>query len=287
MVNIDAKKSKSKSQSATPTPTPKGSVILKKATTLTNPAKESTTTTTTTGSYAHDWSKEATNGGLYLHGRHFVDGYGRVCLPRGANLSGSCKSPVNENTGAAFWSQRREVTFVGRPFPLKDAPEHFARLRRWGLTFVRFLITWEAIEHKGPGQYDQAYLQYLQQILSLLPQYGMVAMVSMHQDVWSRFSGGSGAPAWTLEAVGFDLEKLEVTGAAWLDGVRNKELKERGIWPTGYQKLAAATMSTCFWGGDTFTPKLMVEGEPIQQYLQGRFLKCWQVVANALGGLEA
>lgn len=27
------------------------------------------------------------------------------------------------------------VTFVDRPFPLEDAPEHFARLRRWGLTF--------------------------------------------------------------------------------------------------------------------------------------------------------
>ncbi|PVF93070.1 glycoside hydrolase [Serendipita vermifera] len=237
-------------------------------------------------SYAHDWSKAATNGGLYLHGRHFVDGYGRVCLPRGVNLSGSCKSPVNENP-AAFWSRRHEVTFVGRPFPLKEAHEHFARLRRWGLTFVRFLITWEAIEHQGPGKYDKAYLKYLREILSMLPQYGMVAMVSMHQDVWSRFSGGSGAPAWTLEAAGFNLENLEVTGAAWLDGVRDKHLKERGLWPTGYQKLAAATMSTVFWGGDTFAPKLNVGGESIQQYLQNRFLKCWKVVAETVGDLDA
>jgi hypothetical protein len=108
---------------------------------------------------------------------------------------------------------------------------------------VRFLITWEAIEHKGPGQHDHAYLKYIKDVLTLLPQYGMVAVVSMHQDVWSRFSGGSGAPAWTLEAVGFNLENLEATGAAWLDGVRDKKLKERGVWPTGYQKLAAATMS--------------------------------------------
>ena len=32
--------------------------------------------------------------------------------------------------------------------------------------------------------------------------------------MWSRFSGGDGAPGWTLEAVGFDLEQLAATGAA-------------------------------------------------------------------------
>ncbi|KAG6817142.1 hypothetical protein H0H93_007455 [Arthromyces matolae] len=35
------------------------------------------------------------------------------------------------------------VTFVGRPFPLEEAPQHFARLRRWGLTFIHLLVTWE------------------------------------------------------------------------------------------------------------------------------------------------
>ena len=44
---------------------------------------------------------------------------------------------------------------------------------------------------------------------------------------------------------------------------------------------------TCFWAGDTFTPKLIVDGQPIQQYLQEKFLKSWQLVAEAVGGLEA
>jgi hypothetical protein len=127
---------------------------------------------------------------------------------------------------------------------------------------VRFLITWEAVEHAGPcvttsqsltaklnlvhrGKYDYEYLNYVRSLLSLFPQYGMRAFVSMHQDVWSRFSGGSGAPAWTLEAIGFDLHELEASGAAWLHGVRGGRVatpQERGLWPTGYHKLAASTM---------------------------------------------
>jgi hypothetical protein len=78
-----------------------------------------------------------------------------------------------------------------------------------------------------------------------LPSFGLSAFVVVHQDVWSRYSGGSGAPAWTLEAVGFDLHALEESGAAWLLGVKGggHVEAERGIWPCGYQKLAAATMA--------------------------------------------
>ena len=99
------------------------------------------------------------------------------------------------------------------------------------------------------GKYDYEYLTYVRELLSLLPQYGMRAFISMHQDVWSRFSGGSGAPAWTLEAIGFDLHKLEASGAAWLHGVRGGRVatpQERGLWPTGYHKLAASTMKSVF-----------------------------------------
>lgn len=148
-------------------------------------------------------------------------------------------------------------------------------------------------------QYDQKYLTYLHDLLSLLPQYGLTAFVAIHQDVFSRLSGGSGAPGWTLESVGFDLSedgiKLEQTEGAYLGGVRGgKEEKEEdsGRWPTGYLKLVASTMksvlslslssssffvscrltalekplgvfvwfrSTCFWAGDTLAAKLRIE----------------------------
>jgi hypothetical protein len=96
------------------------------------------------------------------------------------------------------------------------------------------------------GIYDTQYLEYIRKFLSMLPAYGLTAFVSMHQDVWSRYSGGSGAPAWTLEMVGFDLNALEETGSAWLNGQRGggHTEEERGVWPCGYHKLAASTMSS-------------------------------------------
>ncbi|KAI0089638.1 glycoside hydrolase family 5 protein [Irpex rosettiformis] len=242
--------------------------------------------------FAHDWSSHGTGGKIRIHGRHFVDAYGRVCNLRGVNLSGNCKTPINDDH-STFPANPEAATFVGRPFPLDKAHEHFSRLRRWGFTFIRFLITWESVEHAGPGIYDTEYLEYLHKLLSLLPEYGMVAFVCCHQDVWSRYAGGSGAPAWTMTSVGFDLHALEETGAAWLKGVKGggHVEEERGLWPCGYQKLAAATMATCFWAGDTFTPKVKVKNHAkeevsIQTFLQNAFLDMWELVAKTLGDLD-
>jgi hypothetical protein len=65
------------------------------------------------------------------------------------------------------------------------------------------------------GIYDASYLSYLRSVLSLLPQFGLISFVALHQDVWSRYTGGSTALAWTLEHAGFDLYVLEETTAAW------------------------------------------------------------------------
>ncbi|MCK4489737.1 MAG: hypothetical protein KAU23_05725, partial [Anaerolineales bacterium] len=91
---------------------------------------------------------------MYIDGNRFKDELGRTLTLRGVNLGGSTKVPFSPN-GATYLKEGyfdcRNVSFIGRPFPIQEADEHFTRLKAWGLTFIRFLVTWEAIEHAGPG----------------------------------------------------------------------------------------------------------------------------------------
>lgn len=45
-----------------------------------------------------------------------------------------------------FFDTAESCSFVGRPFPLKDADVHLTRLRAYGVTIVRLIVLWEAIE---------------------------------------------------------------------------------------------------------------------------------------------
>ncbi|KAJ9121909.1 hypothetical protein QFC24_004491 [Naganishia onofrii] len=203
-----------------------------------------------------------------------------------------------------------KVSYMNRPFPLDEAPTHWARLKRWGLTYCRITVTWEAIEHTAPGVYDEEYLEYLRLLMESMTEAGLSAYICIHQDVWSRHTGGSGAPAWTLNAAGLSSSPtvLKNTGAAYLDGVNHRGVDsktetERGLWSTGYSKLACATMNTLFWGGETFAPSLMVntrtglpshlsplsvddEEQNIQTFLQERYLGMFERLVDTLKGID-
>jgi hypothetical protein len=223
---------------------------------------------------------------IRVEGTWFKDEYGRTLILRGVNLGGSSKVPYPDgatHVREGFYDHRN-VSFVGRPFPLEEADEHFARLRAWGLTFLRLLVTWEAIEHAGPGQYDLEYLDYVYEIVRKAGEHGLSLFIDPHQDVWGRMSGGDGAPGWTFEAVGMDVGKFAETGAAIVHAVHGDPFP-RMIWPTNHTKLASATLFTLFFGGDDFAPRTTVDGKPAQEFLQRHYLDAIKQVAMQLEGL--
>jgi len=67
---------------------------------------------------------------------------GRGVTIRGANVGGGTKMPAIDGYSQIETSldDGRNISFVGRPFPLEEAPAHFARLRSWGFVVCRFLV---------------------------------------------------------------------------------------------------------------------------------------------------
>jgi hypothetical protein len=224
------------------------------------------------------------HGVIQIVGSDFRDEQGRRLLFRGINLGGSSKVPSRPD-GAPYvrdgFFDHRTVSFVGRPFPLTEADEHLARLRHWGFDLLRFLVTWEAIEHAGPGLYDEEYLECARAVVAKAAEHGFSVIIDPHQDVWSRFSGGDGAPGWTLEAVGFDLTTFAETGAAVIHQTHGDSPPPM-IWPTNATKLAAATMFTLFFGGNDLAPRTMVNGQPVQEFLQSHYIAAIQRLAERL-----
>lgn len=224
---------------------------------------------------------------IRIQGPWFQDEHGRCLILRGVNLGGSSKVSFHPN-GATHvrkgFYDHRHVSFVGRPFPLDEADEHFARLKAWGLSFLRFLVTWEAVEHSGPGDYDLEYLDYVYEVVRRAGEHGLTLFIDPHQDVWSRMSGGDGAPGWTFEAIGLDVTRFSETGAAIVHAIHGDPFP-RMIWPTNYTKLAAATMFTLFFGGDAFAPRTRVDGEPVQEFLQRHYINAIKQIAMRLKDL--
>lgn len=222
---------------------------------------------------------------MHPQGTWFRDEQGRALLLRGVNLGGSSKVPRTPN-GASHLreSLTGEVSFVGRPFPLEEADEHLRRLHRWGLRVLRLLTPWEAIEHAGPGRYDEAYLDYVQALVERAAHHGLSVFLDPHQDVWSRWTGGDGAPRWTLEVVGLRPERLHATGAAFVHAEHGGPPPAM-IWVTNYARLGCATLFTLFFAGNRFAPHLKVHGEPVQEFLQRHYTGALAALARRLRGL--
>jgi hypothetical protein len=211
---------------------------------------------------------------MHVENNLIKDDLGRTLILRGCNLGGSSKQPFSPN-GASWHKESlqntKNVSFTGRPFPLEEAESHLERLAGWGFTFIRFIITWEALEHEGPGIYDEEYLSYLRKVLNIAHEKGISIFMDPHQDVWSRWTGGDGAPAWTMEKLGMNIEKFDDVGAAITHQYDPKSYPKM-IWPSNYSKYGTATMFTLFFGGNIYAPETFIEGIPVQDWLQEHYL---------------
>ncbi|KAI5283261.1 hypothetical protein KEM54_002278 [Ascosphaera aggregata] len=216
---------------------------------------------------------------------------------------------------------RPRVSFVGRPFPLEEAHVHLSRLAEWGYNEIRYVFTWEAIEHAGPGEYDEDWINFTIETLRIVKKYGLYVHMDAHQDVtilnveiaillslplliscktflinspsdikWSRFCGGSGAPMWTIYAAGLDPCKFQITQAALVQNTWPDPSKfPRMIWSSNYTRLACQVIFTLFWAGRDFAPKAIIDGVNIQDYLQNHFVNACKYLAQRIhdaGDLE-
>ncbi|TVY23761.1 putative glycosyl hydrolase [Lachnellula hyalina] len=223
----------------------------------------------------------------------FRDSHGRQITLRGINVAGDAKYPSNPDQPSHIpedFFDGDNVNFHTRPFPREDAHIHFSRLKRWGYNTIRYVFTWEAIEPSRPGVYDEEWIQHTIEILRLAKDYGFYIFMDPHQDVWSRFSGGSGAPMWTLYACGLNPQSFAATEAALVHNTYpDPATFPKMIWSTNYTRLACQTIFTFFFAGRDFAPKCIIDGKNIQDYLRDHYLDACSHLAKRIheaGDLE-
>lgn len=123
---------------------------------------------------------------LRVEGSTFRDAQNREVTLRGINIDSLAKFPKTPNLPSYVpdkFYDGDNVSFIGRPFALEDAHVHFKRLKSWGYNTIRYIFTWEAIEHRGPKQYDDEWINFTIEVLRLSKSYGFYIFMDPHQDV--------------------------------------------------------------------------------------------------------
>ncbi len=234
------------------------------------------------------------------------DEYGRYLFIHGVNVSGSTKYPTTTDP----------VSYVGKPFPLEEADENFAKLQRMGFNTLRLLIIWEAIEPNASGEYDEEYLDYLEKIVAKAHQWGIYVFLDMHQDIFSRWLrkyyydktdapsmiaegqpgsdaqpplnnviAGDGAPRWAVQTC---LPDKNVYSPEWglprsmvSDPRNTSDMLAPFFWGLDtFLSIDSARCFATFLAGSDVYPNYTIGGRNVQEYLQDSFAKAWVEVVK-------
>ena len=125
----------------------------------------------------------SSEGYLSIQGRRFIDTSGSHIILRGLNIGYSSVDPGSG--GPSFrWNH--------------GGPEVFERIRGWGYNCVRLVLYWSSVEPTC-GEYNEAFLQDVDQKIEWARESGLHVILDMHQDLWGLgVPGGRGAPRWAL-----------------------------------------------------------------------------------------
>ncbi|HEX3796941.1 MAG TPA: cellulase family glycosylhydrolase [Acidimicrobiales bacterium] len=128
-----------------------------------------------------------------------------ACLPSASAAAGAPPLPAQSRAGQ--WivdAQGRVIVMHGVDLVKKTAPyypsmfgpQDAAFLVSEGFTVARIGFMWSAVEPE-PGHFDDAYIEKIIALNTLLARYGIRTLIDFHQDDWGASTiYGDGAPLW-------------------------------------------------------------------------------------------
>lgn len=94
-----------------------------------------------------------------------------------------------------------DVTFDDGRIPLEPIPsfsrEDAEAMVRYGFNVLRLPINWSGLE-PHEGQFSEAYLEKIDQVIEFCRDAGLYVLLDFHQDAWSKEIGEDGAPLWAI-----------------------------------------------------------------------------------------
>ena len=169
---------------------------------------------------------------FYCDNLKIRDKYGRERIFRGINLC------IKEQHASKHLIRRRLLK-----------KKVFKDMESIGVNIVRLGITWAAIE-PHEGEYNDDLIAALKEFIDKCAEHNIYVMFDMHQDLFSHYFHGDGAPKWAADH-------------------SYSHPKQFAIWAEGYFYMQGVQNAFYdFWSD--------------RNQIQTKFIKMWEYVANSL-----